>query len=332
MPRNSSEAYLGATVLVVLASLARWGLGFAGHPLLPFTAYYPAILFATYIGGLSVGCYAAALGGLIGWWAFIPPHFLFLVLKPNGEFELLSYLAACAFIIWGADSYRRLVRQHRDLATQLIEQEKFGKVVVEELAHRLKNKIATIQSIISYQLRGQPELRDAIVGRLVALSGTDDLIMAAQGQGADLRDVLTIELGAYEASRVLMAGPAVFLPARLALAMALLVHELATNAAKYGALSVESGVVSIHWSVSNGVLELFWRETGGPPVAQPSHRGFGVRLISGALEHFSGMTEMTFEAGGLICRATAELSGSAIRLSQGPEGNGNGALVPESNK
>jgi two-component sensor histidine kinase len=329
MPRSSAEAYLGATTLVVLASLLRWAFDFIGHPLLPFTTYYPAILFATYIGGLGVGCYTAAVGGLIGWWAFMPPHFFVFVLKPKGELELLSYLGASAFIIWGADTYRRLVRRHRELAAQLQEQEKFGKVVVEELAHRLKNKIATIQSIISYQLRGQPDLRDAIVGRLIALSRTDDLIMAAQGQGADLRDVLTIELGAYEASRVLMTGPAVFLPAKLALAMALLVHELATNAAKYGALSVETGGVSINWSVSNRVLELFWRETGGPPVAQPSHRGFGVRLISGALEQFSGMTEMTFETGGLICRATAKLSGSAITLSQGPEGNGNSALVPE---
>ena len=112
-----------------------------------------------------------------------------------------------------------------------------GKVVVEELAHRLKNKIATIQSIVSYQLRGHLELRDAIVGRLVALSGTDDLIIAAQGQGADLRDLLTVELRAYEASRILIAGPAVFLPTKLALSMTLLVHELATNAAKYGARS-----------------------------------------------------------------------------------------------
>ena len=241
----------------------------------------------------------------------------------------MTYLAACAFIIWGADSYRRLVRQHRDLTVRLLDEQKFGKVVVEELAHRLKNKIATIQSIVSYQLRGQPELRDAIVGRLVALSGTDDLIMAAQGHGADLRDLLTVELGAYEASRVLMAGPAVFLPAKLALSMALLVHELATNAAKYGALSVEGGVVSIHWSVSNRVLELFWRETGGPAVTQPTHRGFGVRLISGALEQFSGSTEMTFETSGLICRATATLSGSAIKLAHGSEGNGTGAFVAE---
>ena len=267
MPRSSAEAYLGATVLVVLASLVRWGLDFIGQPLLPFTTFYPAILFGTYIGGLGVGCYAAGLGGLIGWWAFLPPHFVFFVFKPKVELELVIYLAACGFIIWGADSYRRLVRQHRDLAAQLLDEKKFGKVVVEELAHRLKNKIATIQSIVSYQLRGHPELRDAIVGRLVALSGTDDLIIAAQGQGADLRDLLTVELRAYEASRILIAGPAVFLPTKLALSMTLLVHELATNAAKYGALSLESGAVSIHWSVSNHVLELFWRETGGPAVA-----------------------------------------------------------------
>src|ERR1700723_1034120 len=217
MPRSSAEAYLGATILVVLASLARWGLGFIGHPFLPFTTYYPAILFATYVGGFGVGCYAIALGSLIGWGAFLPPHFLFFVFKPNGGFEIITYLAAFAFFVWGADSYRRLVRQHRDLTVRLRDEQKFGKVVVEELAHRLKNKIATIQSIVSYQLRRQPELRDAIVGRLVALSGTDDLIMAAQGHGADLRDLLTIELGAYEASRVLMAGPPVFLPAKLAL-------------------------------------------------------------------------------------------------------------------
>jgi two-component sensor histidine kinase len=271
----------------------------------------------------------AVLGGLIGWWAFLPPHFVLFIFKPKVELELVIYLAACGFIIWGADSYRGLVRQHRDLAVQLRDEQRFGRVVVEELAHRLKNKIATIQSIVSYQLRGQPELRDAFVGRLVALSGTDDLIMAAQGQGVDLRDLLMIELGAYEASRVLMAGPAVFLPAKLALSMTLLVHELATNAAKYGALSVESGVVSIHWSVSNHILELFWRETGGPAVAQPTHRGFGVRLISGALEQFSGSTEMIFETSGLICRASATLSVSAVTVARGSNSNGTGVFVAE---
>jgi two-component sensor histidine kinase len=328
-PRGSAEAYLTATVLVVAASLARWGLGFIGQPLLPFTTYYPAILFATYIGGLGVGYYAAVLAGLIGWWAFLPPYLAFFVLKPKAGLEILTYIAACGFIIWGANSYRRLVRNSRDVATQLQDEEKLRKVAVDELGHRLKNKIATIQSIVSYQLRGHPELRDAIVDRLIALSRTDDLIMAAQGQGADLRDLLATELGAYEVSRVLMAGPAVFLPAKVALTMALLVHELATNAAKYGALSTDSGVVALHWSVSDRVLELEWRETGGPSVLAPTRRGFGLRLISGAMDQFHGSTETTFESSGVVCKVKAILPGSAVNVAPEPKRNGTGALVVE---
>jgi two-component sensor histidine kinase len=329
LPRGSTEAFLAATVLVVIASVARWGLGFIGQPLLPYTTYYPVILFATYIGGVGVGCYAAILAGLIGWWAFLPPPLAFFVLKPKSELELAAYVVACGFIIWGAESYRRLVQRHRDVAARLLDEEKLRKVAVEELAHRLKNKIATIQSIVSYQLRGHPELRDAIVDRLVALSGTDDLIMAAQGRGADLRALLEIELGAYEVSRVLLAGPTVFLPAKLALTMTLLVHELATNAAKYGALSTQGGVVSIHWSVSDHVLELFWSETGGPSVTQPTRHGFGLRLISGAMDQFHGSTETTFAPTGVVCRVKATLPRSAITVAPGPEGNGTSALVAE---
>ena len=328
-PRGSTEAFLVATMLVVIASLARWGLDFIGQPLLPYTTYYPVILFATCIGGVGVGCYAATLAGLIGWWAFLPPHLAFFVLKPESELELATYVVACGFIIWGAESYRRLVQRHRDVAAKLLDEAKLRKVAVEELAHRLKNKIATIQSIVSYQLRGHPELRDAIVDRLVALSGTDDLIMAAQGRGADLRGLLETELGAYEVSRVLLTGPAVFLPAKLALTMALLVHELATNAAKYGALSTQSGVVSIHWSVSDRVLELFWSESGGPSVAQPTRHGFGLRLISGAMDQFHGSAETTFASSGVVCRVKATLPRSAIQVAPGPEGNGTSALVAE---
>src|SRR5689334_11474000 len=181
---GSVEAYLAATVFVVVASLIRWGLGFFGETLLPFTTYYPVVLFATYLGGLPVGIFAAVVGGLIGWWAFLSPHVGFLPVTIAGELELLTYAVACALIIWGADSYRRL-------AARLREEERLRTLAVEELAHRLKNKIASIQSIISYQLRGQPRLRDDIIARLVALAATDDLIMTAQGRGASLRAILS---------------------------------------------------------------------------------------------------------------------------------------------
>ncbi|MGC1354740.1 MAG: HWE histidine kinase domain-containing protein, partial [Xanthobacteraceae bacterium] len=231
---GSVEAYLDAIVLVVVASLIRWGLGFFGERLLPFTTFYPVVLFATYFGGPRVGVFASIAGGLVGWWAFLLPHFAFFPINIPDDLEVLTYAVACALMIWGADSYGRLAKRLR-------EEEKLRALVVEELAHRLKNKIASIQSIISYQLREQPQLRDDIVARLVALSATDDLIMAAQGRGAGLDAILSTELKPYGLARISLEGPNVILSPTFALTMALIVHELATNAAKYGAFSRPAG-------------------------------------------------------------------------------------------
>lgn len=300
---GSPEAYLAATVLVIVASLVRWSLGFLGEDVFIFAAYYPAVLFATYLGGAAVGSFAATLGGVIAWWAFIPPHFSFLPLTPGLETKLAAYLFACALIVWGADSYRKL-------AQRLQNEEKLRKLAVNELAHRLKNKMATIQSIISFQLRGEPRVRDAILERLSALSSTDDLIMAAQGQGAQLRDILSAEFAPYDVSRVSMQGPDCRLSPTLALTMALLIHELATNAAKYGALSNSKGNLSIGWSLADARLNLDWRESGGPLVTPPSHRGFGTRLLSGSLDQFGGTIDMSFETTGLVCKLNVMLSES----------------------
>src|ERR1700758_2785075 len=120
-------------VLVVISSLIRWGLGFLGGTLLPFTTFYPVVLFATYFGGPRVGVFTSIVGGVVGWWAFLLPHVGFFPIKIAGELELLTYAVACALIIWGADSYRRLAKRLR-------EEERLRVLAVEELAHRLKNK------------------------------------------------------------------------------------------------------------------------------------------------------------------------------------------------
>jgi two-component sensor histidine kinase len=192
---------------------------------------------------------------------------------------------------------------------RLEDEEKFRKLAVEELAHRLRNKLATIHSIISFQLREEPQVRDAILGRLTALSATDDLIIATQGQGARIRDIFSAELRPYEVSRVSMEGPDCFLSPKLALTTALLVHELATNAAKYGALSSSVGKLTVDWSLSDERLNLVWRESGGPIImTTPTHRGFGTRLLSRALDQFGGTVEMAFEPSGLICKLSVTLS------------------------
>lgn len=138
---GSAEAYALATFLVVIAGLTRCGLSFISEDIFLFAAFYPAILFATYIGGLGVGVFAAVLGAAIAWGAFVPHP-----LGAGVQIKLLAYLLASTLIIWGAEHYRSVRKRLED-------EEKFRKLAVEELAHRLKNKLATIQSIISFQLR-----------------------------------------------------------------------------------------------------------------------------------------------------------------------------------
>jgi two-component sensor histidine kinase len=305
---GSAEAYAFATMCVVTASLARWGLGLLSEGILVFATYYPAVLFSALIGGAGAGTFAAILGGVIGWWAFMPPHFTFFPVTLGQQIGLLTYFFASLLIVWGADHYCKITKRLED-------EEEFRKLAVDELAHRLKNKLATIQSIISFQLRDDPPIRDAILRRLAALSATDDLIMATQGQGAGLRGILSAELRPYGVSRVSMEGPDVLLPPKLALMMALLVHELATNAAKYGALSSSVGNLSIQWSLADARLELEWRESGGPTVAAAVHRGFGTRLLSRALEQFGGAVEATFATTGLICNLSLVLPESAPSIA-----------------
>jgi two-component sensor histidine kinase len=240
------------------------------------------------------------LSGLIAWWAFMPPHFAFFPLASGQAISLLIYLFACLLIVWAANHYRNLTRRLED-------EERFRKLAVEELSHRLKNKIATIQAIIGLELHDIPQKRAAIIGRLTALSATDDLILEAQGQGARLREILSTELGPYQTSRIAIAGPVIVLSPKLAMTMALLVHELATNAAKYGALSCASGQVAISWSLSDGHLNLEWHESGGPVVKTPTQNGFGMRLLSQALTQFGGMVETKFEATGLRCKMNIPL-------------------------
>ena len=284
---GSAAAYIFALVLVVAASVARWSLGLVDYETPLYSTYYPAVLFATVVGGSGAGAFAATAGGLFGWLAFTPAHFAILPVTFAPEVKFATYLFVSFLFVWGTDHYRRLAKRLQD-------EESLRILAVEELGHRLKNKHATILSIISYQLREAPRLRTEISNRIIALSRTDDLIMASQGKGACIRDVLATELGPYELSRTALHGPDFHIPPRLALTMALIVHELATNAAKYGALSTAAGKLTIGWSLEGKRLNLEWRECGGPPVAAPTHHGFGQRLLSRALDQFAGTVAMSF--------------------------------------
>jgi PAS domain S-box-containing protein len=189
------------------------------------------------------------------------------------------------------------------------------RLLLDELNHRVKNTLATVQSIASQTLRAtsEPErFRTSFESRLLALSKTHDLLTRNAWRDADLHAILEQETAPYRRDgeqRISVSGPTIRLPARVAINLGLVVHELVTNAAKYGALSSPAGRVDIEWILERRDgslhLRLTWREAHGPRVAAPTHHGFGSRLIRRSIEgELAGQVDLAFLPGGLA----AELS------------------------
>ena len=184
--------------------------------------------------------------------------------------------------------------------------------LINELNHRVKNTLATVQSIASQTLRTAPtprDAREALEERLLALSRAHDVLTRQSWESAELGEIVTQALAAYRdrrEDRIHIGGPDVRLPPRVALALSMALHELATNAVKYGALSCPGGSAAISWSVHDAatgkVLKLRWQERGGPKVTAPTRQGFGTRLIQRSLAaELGGEVAMAFAATGVVC-------------------------------
>jgi two-component system CheB/CheR fusion protein len=182
--------------------------------------------------------------------------------------------------------------------------------LVGEMKHRVKNTLATVQAVAMQTLQRTPgDEREAFIARLHALAKAHDLLSLKSWDRAQLRDVVGTALGAFQEAhrtRFLIEGPDdIWLEANRALLLAMALHELATNAVKYGALSNESGQVHVAWSLPNGSgskqLIFCWEERGGPPVAPPGQKGFGSRLIERALQAGLGTARLAFDPQGVTC-------------------------------
>src|SRR5581483_335906 len=208
------------------------------------------------------------------------------------------------------DAQRKLVRAIGvmiDITDRKLAEER-QRLLLGELNHRVKNIFATIQAIVAQTLRTAPEpalASERIQARLLALSSTHDLLNTTSWSGAPLRSLIEAELRPYGLGdgRIDLAGPAVDLDAETTLAVGMVAHELATNAAKYGSLSQSEGRLSVRWSVDGtGRLRIDWAERGGPPVTAPSRSGFGSKLIERSLADLDGTAEFDFAATGLRVR------------------------------
>jgi two-component sensor histidine kinase len=314
IPHGSVQAYAFALICTCVATLFEVWLLWLDPKASPLSGYYPAVALTALLAGIAPGALVAIAGVLIVWWGFMAPVYSFSLERRGDVITLITFAILSFLMIYAADYFRRLAKRLED-------EEHLRQLAVRELAHRLKNKIATIQAIISVQLRDQPQVRKDILARLQALTATDQLIEDANGRGAFTRDIAETELGPYVTSRVSIDGPNVLLPPKYALTIALLVHELATNSAKYGSLSMPDGRVVLRSSMSDEILRIEWREAGGPPVGSPSTSGFGLRLLSRALEQFGGGTEMLFEPTGLICRMKLKLPADTKPTPFGHDGD-----------
>jgi two-component sensor histidine kinase len=282
---------------LALSTAARWLLA-AIRPDVFFTPYFPAVFFATALAGYRTGIATALVGGGLGVatnFGDVPSNFFpRLVL-------LVIYAIVCGLTIWGVEHYRSVAARQREISRRLIREEEYRKLLVDELQHRLKNKLSTVHAVLHQVLQNQPQIWASIDHRMRALSATDDLITKVDDGGCDIKDLLLSELGPYGHVRFTLNGDRLFLPTKLAVSLALIFHELATNAGKYGAFSSERGMLGVSWSITDDRLNIAWDETEGPSIGAIGEAGFGTKLLASALRPFDGKTEISFLKSGVHC-------------------------------
>jgi two-component sensor histidine kinase len=202
------------------------------------------------------------------------------------------------------------------MATTIARGEMLHDLLIEELNHRVKNTLALMQAIAVQTFRSASrEERAKFEGRLGALAEAHNLLSQEKWAGSELKDVIARAVQPFlpnAPERIRMNGPAVPLSPRLAVVLSMIVHEIATNAAKYGALSNETGRVTLEWEVIADTpkprLRLIWTEIGGPPVTEPVRRGFGSRLIErSARDQLGGEATVDFLPRGVVCTVTCTL-------------------------
>jgi PAS domain S-box-containing protein len=227
---------------------------------------------------------------------------------------------------------RYVVRVVQDI-TERKAAEQRQKLLIDELNHRVKNTLATVQSLASQTARGAPSplaFRERFEGRLIALSKAHDQLTRHHWESAELRELLSASIAPYFGTgpeRIVLRGEDVVLRQRAVLTLAMAFHELVTNAAKYGALSAPDGRIEIRWQqVRDGgggpaLLRIDWIEQGGPEVAEPQQRGFGSKLIEGSIAaELGGSARLVFEPAGLRCEIVIPLEAAAVEIAGGPAG------------
>lgn len=313
---GSGSSLLFALICVVVATGIRVALGELSSASAVFASYYSATLVAALVGGAPAGILAAVSGAAAGFWLFVPPDWKSHVFDEEQLVSALLFAGSSGVIIWAAKSYR-------DLLWRLRAEEDQRQLLTHELAHRIRNTLAIVQSLIAQTLRDQPATLVKLNARIAALAATNDLLIKSKWRGAYLTEILAGEFAPYDPARFCLDGEDFECPPELATVLALIFHELTTNAAKYGALSGARGAITLAWRNRDGRFEFNWTESGGPQPAASRRQGFGTTLLRKGLSQFDGSVDIEFARGGLRCRFALALprprqSGSAATMPWRP--------------
>lgn len=299
---GSFSSLLFAVICVAIATIVRKLLGELASTSTVFASYYSATLVAALVGGMPAGIGAAGMGAIAAFCLFVPPDWASHVFDREQLVSALLFACSSAVIIWAAQSYRSLLSRLRE------EQER-RQLLNYEFAHRIKNTLAIVQAVIGQTLRKQPSAIGKLNARIAALAATNDLLIKSEWRGAYMQEILAGEFAPYDPARFALSGEDFACPSEIATLLALIFHELITNAAKYGALSVPRGRVALSWTKRRDRVDFDWIESGGPQPAAARSEGFGTNLLRKGLRQFDGSVQMTFAPSGLHCRLSLSLPG-----------------------
>ena len=272
----------------------------------------------------SLQAIATASAGGVG-------QFRAAALMPSGMTRWFDVIITS--MITSSDQPTQLLAVSRDITDvvqafdRLGETQAQARLLSDELQHRLKNTLTLVQAMVRQTLRNSPDLasaQHALEFRLAAMGRAHAMLGAGGWAGCELRDVVTaaLDLHSDHSGRFAISGPKAYLDSQAATSFALVLHELGTNAAKYGALSTPAGAVDISWTVAPqpnhrlGRLDFTWREHGGPAVATPTRRGFGSRLIERSLAGtLKGQAVIEFRNDGVVCRVEGQVSETPLLVA-----------------
>jgi two-component sensor histidine kinase len=295
------KPYALAVLLVGAAAALRFGLSLLDPNVLYFAVFFPAILLAALWGGPGPAILATSLSLFVVWFAFMPPHFQIGIKDRANVFNLAVFLFSAGLLIWIAERYRRAL-------TQLTAAEETRRLLVEEMRHRNRNSLTVANTLIRRTLAHDPATADNLSARLRVILDTDNVFEGNTPKGEMLHRVLLAELQPYGTERYGLFGDPLILAPSQARNLALVVHELATNAMKYGALSAPDGFLAISWHIDGDELELTWQEKmSREGRQQPTTKGFGTQLIDAMIRDLKGQVYRTFDDAGFTCRIVVPL-------------------------